>query len=304
MKRLIFINILVIFTCSACVTKIGKPISGDSVSDESPKEYAYKLTSDQIYTPTDWPQALAADVYVPNGTGTFPAVLLVHGGGWEGRSREDMEGIAEELAQRGFVAVNISYRFAPEYKFPEQVYDLQQAVRWMRQHSKQYQIDPGKVGAYGFSSGGHLVLMLATMSAEDVLDKPYGGVETRLQAVVAGSAPTDLRKFEGGTLVPQFLGKTFNQAPELFAEASPITHVTADDPATFLYHGGLDRLVDSSHAYDMKKALDRAGVHAELYMVNYLGHVSLFVLNHSAVDASIHFLEQQLSTTVIGNVKK
>lgn len=298
MKQFALFNLLIIFSCAGCVSHTGEQES--SAHTETENHFTYKIIRDQVYTPTEWPEALAADIYVPDGAGSFPAVLLVHGGGWEGRSREDMQGIAEELAQRGFVAVNVSYRFAPEYRFPEQIYDLQLAVRWMRNNSAQFHIDSERVGAYGFSSGGHLVLMLATISAEDVLDEPYGGADTRLQAVVAGSAPTDLRKFKGGTLVPRFLGKTFAEAPDLFALASPIVHVTPDDPAMFIYHGGLDRLVDDSHALDMKQALDNAGVLSELYIVKYLGHITLFVLNHSAVDAGISFLKRQLSRTVSG----
>jgi hypothetical protein len=85
-----------------------------------------------VYTPPGWPAALAADIYVPANPGLRPAVLLVHGGGWEGRDRSDMDGIAERLATRGFVVMNVSYRFAPAYRFPAQLQDMQQAVRWLR----------------------------------------------------------------------------------------------------------------------------------------------------------------------------
>ena len=102
------------------------------------------VLADQRFSPPDWPQALYADVYIPDGNrAAWPAVLVVHGGGWERRSREDMTRIARRLADRGFVAVNIDYRFAPEYRFPAQLHDVQVALGWMRDEAERLRIDPG-----------------------------------------------------------------------------------------------------------------------------------------------------------------
>lgn len=250
---------------------------------------------DVLYTPAEWPQALRADVYRPSQAGPRPAVLVIHGGGWEGRSRGDMDGIAARLAERGFVAMNVSYRFAPAHRFPAQLHDLQQALRWLRAAAPRYGIDPARVGAFGYSSGGHLAALLGTVGEGDALDRPHGGAEARLQAVVAGGAPTDLRKFSGGTLVPQFLGATLGERPDLFAVASPVVHASAGDPPMFIYHGKGDTLVDPSHASDLQLALARAGVHAELRLVPVLGHVLTFLLARKTEDAGIDFLARVLS---------
>lgn len=245
---------------------------------------AGRVERNVVYTPPDWPEALAADLYLPMQPGPRPAVLVVHGGGWHGRSRDDMTGIARRLAVRGFVVMNVSYRFAPRYRYPAQLQDLEQAVRWLRRSGPRYGVDPDRIGAFGYSSGGHLVALLGTV----------GSGETRLQAVVAGGAPTDLRKFTGGTLVPQFLGTTLREKPDLFALASPIAHVSADDPPMFLYHGGGDSLVPADHAKDMKRALDRLGVRAELRIVPLLGHTLTFLLARGTEDEAMDFLTESL----------
>lgn len=250
---------------------------------------------DVIYTPAGWPQALRADVHLPARPGLRPAVLVVHGGGWEGRSRGDMDGIAARLADRGFVAMNVSYRFAPAHRFPAQLHDLQQALRWLRASAPRYGIDPARVGAFGYSSGGHLAALLGTVGEGDALDRPHGGAEARLQAVVAGGAPSDLRKFTGGVLVPQFLGATLQEQPGLFAAASPVVHASAGDAPMFIYHGKGDTLVDPSHALGMKEALERAGVHAELRLVPVLGHLLTFLLGRGAEDGGMDFLESRLA---------
>lgn len=277
--------------CGACTTHIG--YEGE-IRAGNDTYCSFSLMKDIVYTPESWPEALVADIYQPHADNERPAVLMVHGGGWEGRTREDMDDIAREFAQNGFVVANISYRFAPEYQFPAQLHDLQQAVRWLRSNAGRFNVDAERIGAYGFSSGGHLVALLAMVSPGDELDTPYGGSETRLRAVVAGAAPTDLRKYTGSRLVPRFLGATPEENPDVFALASPVVHVSADDPPVFLYHGSLDRLVDISHARDMRAALESAGVYSELFIVNGLGHASLFVLNHSAVRAAMNFLRRHL----------
>lgn len=258
---------------------------------------AGRVERDLVYTPAGWPEALAADVWVPGGAGPFPAVLVVHGGGWEaGRTRQDMERIAAALAGRGFVAVNVSYRLAPAYRFPAPVHDLQQAVRWLRANAARWQVDPSRVGAWGYSAGGHLVAMLATLGPGDALDAPWGGAEARLQAAVAGGAPTDLRKFPAGRLVPQFLGGRYGERPDLFAAASPVLYVSPDDPPMFLYHAAWDRLVPKSHALDMKRALDEAGVPAELMLVRPYGHISAFLLDGETREAALGWLERWLGS--------
>ena len=254
----------------------------------------YRVESNIVYTPPDWPAALEADLYVPSRAGPHPAVLVVHGGGWERRDRHDMDGVAGRLASRGFVVMNASYRFAPAYRFPAQLHDLQQAVRWLRAARTRYGVDADRVGAFGYSAGGHLAELLGTVSTGDPLDRPYGGPEARVQAVVAGGAPSDLRKFSGGRLVPQLIGATLAERPDLFAAASPLVHVSADDPPMFLYHGTGDRLVDASHAVEMKHALDRAGVRAELRMVPLLGHILTFLLARGTEGEAMDFLVQAL----------
>lgn len=259
-------------------------------------DFAFTLAPELAYTPEGWPQRLVADVRIPNGAGPFPAVLVVHGGGWEtGRDRRDMDFIAEQLARHGFVSANVDYRLAPAHHFPAPVHDLQQAVRWLRRNAARFHIDPTRIGGWGYSAGGHLVTLLATVSEGDALDGPWGGPDTRLQAVVAGGAPTDLRKFPAGRLVPQFLGAKYGERPDLFALASPALHVTPDDPPMFLYHARWDRLVPVSHTLDMKRALDAARVPAEVGIVYGLGHITTFLFHNGTVAEGLRFLAHWLA---------
>src|SRR5688572_30360523 len=98
------------------------------------------VTRDVCYTPDTWPQRLEADIYQPAGGGPFPAVLMIHGGGWIGGKRQHMHGTARTVARRGYVVMSVSYRFAPRWRFPAQLQDMQQALLWLRAHADRYHV--------------------------------------------------------------------------------------------------------------------------------------------------------------------
>jgi acetyl esterase/lipase len=271
---------------TACSTHLGKP----GTPGPAPVQTHYERVRDQVFTPADWPKPLLADVYVPEGAGPFPAVLVIHGGGWESGDRDQVKSIAKRLASRGFVAVNVTYRLVPEAIFPAQLQDVQQAVLWTRANAQRFHIDPKRIGAFGYSAGAHLAALLGGIGDQPPLGKPG----LAIQAVVGGGTPTDLTRSTGGGLVPRFLGGSVEQKPAAYRDASPINHVNAGDPPVFLYHGGGDSLVSIDHAEDYEKALQAAGVPTELYVLRGRGHIGAFLTDGSAVDAAIDFLDRYL----------
>ncbi|MBS3668603.1 alpha/beta hydrolase [Vreelandella boliviensis] len=250
----------------------------------------------RTYTPDEWPQALTADVYLPDepGDALRPAALVVHGGGWRNRTPEDMQGIAEQLAGQGYVAVNIEYRFAPEYRFPSQLHDLQQAMAWIHANADEWQVDTNRIVGVGFSSGAHLVSLLAVAGVEGPLAEPYGGEQSRLAAVLAGGLPSDLLKFDDGPLVVNFIGGTRAEENEAYRLASPARQLTPDSPPFFLFHGQWDQLVPVDHATDFYQALKENNIESELYLQRWRGHITSFLLRGGAIDAGIAFLNRQV----------
>ncbi|HAU19385.1 MAG TPA: alpha/beta hydrolase [Marinobacter adhaerens] len=264
-----------------------------------PGEQSFQVERNVQFSPDNWPQRLFADLYLPeNGASghRHPVVLMVHGGGWQRRSREDMAWIAEEVASRGFAVLNIDYRFAPEYTFPAQLHDLQLARQWLNEHADKYRLDRKQVSGFGFSSGAHLIALLALVASSDSeLNQPYGGPESRLHAVVAGGLPSDLMAFGSGKLIRQFLGGEQQAMPDTYRSASPISHVTANAPPFFLFHGAVDMLVPFSQAERFRDALASHQVYSELYEMHLRGHVTSFLTAGDAVDEAIAFLDRKNS---------
>ncbi|GEK73689.1 MULTISPECIES: alpha/beta hydrolase [Halomonas] len=265
-------------------------------------ETSFRRLPDRVYTPPDWPAPLTARVYLPDtpGDARRPAALVVHGGGWQRRSPDDMTPIAERLAARGYVVANIGYRFAPDHRFPAQLHDLQIAMTWLHDNADAWRIDTDRIVGVGYSSGAHLVSLLAVQQPGSPLDRPHGGERTRLAAVVAGGLPSDLMKFDDGRLVREFIGGTRAEKPRAYRLASPARQVGPLTPPHFLFHGDRDSLVPVDHATDMYRRLDAAGVPAELYLQTWRGHITAFLTRDDAMDAALAFLDEQLSVPEAG----
>ncbi|MBV8761734.1 MAG: alpha/beta hydrolase [Deltaproteobacteria bacterium] len=217
------------------------------------------------------------DVYMPPPAGVpRPAVLVIHGGGWtEGIYRSSLAPHAERLAEAGYVTVNIEYRLTPHGgQFPGAVKDCFCALAWLRAHAESLGVDPTKIAGLGYSAGGHLVSMLGTAAADPgVAPDCAAGPAAPLNAVVSGAGPQDMTLLLGATAVTDFLGGTKDQVPEVYAEASPITHVAVGDPPFLLVGGDNDWFVSIDHAHLMKKALDAVGTETRLFEIPGGGHI-------------------------------
>lgn len=245
----------------------------------------YSLRRDLTYTPRAWPQALKADVYLPETPGTRPAVLLIHGGGWaQGSGRRGMAGIAKGLAERGYVVLNLEYRVLPYWQFPAPLEDLRAAYRTLLRRAAEFRVDTNRIAAFGYSAGGHLAALLAATGDE-------AGV--RLRAVVAGGTPADLSRYPNEPVVLSFLGGQLASMPERVIAASPALNIHAGDPPVFLYHGTRDEVVPLVDAEAYHRALLAGGVRSELYVVRGGDH-SRSATDLGAMLAVLEFLHREL----------
>jgi len=239
-------------------------------------------------------QNLLADIYIPQGAGPFPAVLVVHGGAWRSGSKARLARFAEQLAGEGYTAVAINYRLAPEHLFPAQIEDCKSAVRFMRKNAAKYKIDPAQLGGLGYSAGGHLVALLGVTDATCGLEgSDADGTSTRLQCVVAGGAPCDFRNTPLAADLGYWLGGTLAEKPDNYEKASPLGFVSKDDPPVFFFHGQGDTLVPIAGARQMVAKLTEVGVPAELFEIPRAGH-GLAAFNPAAADKAVKFFDVHL----------
>lgn len=112
----------------------------------------------------DHSRAQKLDVYLPDhGSGPFPVIVSIHGGGWKFGDKGDVlnQPFLEAL-KHDYAVICINYRLSDESHFPSQIYDCKAAIRYIRTISAQYDLDRKQIGVWGVSAGGYLAALLGT----------------------------------------------------------------------------------------------------------------------------------------------
>jgi acetyl esterase/lipase len=222
---------------------------------------------------------LQLDLFTPkDSAGPFPAVVILHGGGWSKGSHEYFRPLAGAFAARGYVAASVGYRLAPRHKFPAQIEDVKCAVRWLRANAERCQIDGERIAALGFSAGGHLALLLGVTEAKDGLEGESGNLaqSSRVQAVINISGPTDLTRPEWSDFTRavffDLLGGSRDQIPDIYRTASPTTYIHRGGPPVLTIHGTSDPVVPYEQAQLLHSALRKAKVSSRLVPLHGKNH--------------------------------
>jgi acetyl esterase/lipase len=228
------------------------------------QKYGQTLT-DVTYCTTD-SVPLKMDVYFPDAGGPWPALVYVHGGAWLRGDKSEAALFASGMTAQGYLVVSINYRLYPAARYPAMIQDVKCAVRALRAHASEYNLDPNRIAAIGASAGGHLAALLGTSDQSAGLDVgEYLDQSSRVQAVVAMAPVTDLtRKFPNADIE---LMRQVGFGEDNIVEASPITHVTEDDPPFLLIHGARDEVVPVEQSQLMYDRLLQAKVPAQLVIV-------------------------------------
>lgn len=211
------------------------------------------------------------DFRIPPGRGPFPAVVLVHGGGWiTGDRRANVEPLFEPLTNAGFAWFSISYRLASDVAvFGAAIEDVEQAVQFIRTHAAEYSIDPSRLALAGESAGGQLASMAALSpklkGAVKGVVALYSQSDLVTLAKTSNHVPSELRRAVESTAWAGFLLAGLQRL-------SPIYNVRADMPPFLLIHGTADRLVPFEQSERMCEKMQEAGAACELYAVNGGGH--------------------------------
>lgn len=224
--------------------------------------------------------ALKMDLYFPKIEGRAPAILFLHAGEWVLGDKTTVGPPIEfqQVVERGYVVASVDYRLAPGAVFPAQLEDAKCAVRYLRAKADDYNIDAGRIAAWGASAGGHLAALLGVVGKSDAFEGSveYQDQSSAVQAVVDMFGPTDL-------LAPDYVpnaadisrlvfGAEGPDAADVLRRASPVTYVSPDDPPFLIIHGEADGVVPLSQSQELTDRLRAAGVPAALIVVRNAEH--------------------------------
>ena len=247
-------------------------------------------------------QHLQLDIARPKtGEGPYPAIICIHGGGFRAGNRNGYDSLILKLAQRGYVAMTVSYRLAPKYQFPAAIHDTKAAVRWARANAGTYKIDPTRIGTTGGSAGGHLAQFLGVTA--DVKEFEGDGGHTKessaVTCVVNVYGPSDFTKSYGKSVdaaevLPLFLGGNLETARKQHLKASPLYWVTPNAVPTLCIHGTDDKYVAYEQAVWLIDKLKASGVEAELLTMEGAGHGFKGKDAETADKAMLAYFDKQL----------
>ncbi|MDA0243945.1 MAG: alpha/beta hydrolase [Chloroflexi bacterium] len=232
-------------------------------------------------------EAQKLDLYLPEGDGPFPLVIMVHGGGFMFGDKADGAGLTgvDQLLEAGYAVASINYRLSGEAQYPAQIQDAKTAVRFLRATAADYNLNPDKFGVWGASAGGNLVALLGTTCGIAELEGDnlgYAEQSSCVQAVVDWFGPIDFLKMDeqfAGTECPQthdaadspesrLVGAAIQTVPELVQTTNPMNYIDSSDAPFFIQHGSADCNIPPVQGQNLANVLSSAvGIENATYML-------------------------------------
>lgn len=195
-----------------------------------------------------------------------PAVILVHGGGWNSGNKSLMKPIAQKIASKGYACFTVEYRLSLEAKYPAAIYDVKKAIQFIKSNAERYYVDSTKVAILGCSAGGQIAALVGTTnndsSFEDSVDNC--NVSSSVQAIIDldGVLAFIHPKSAEGEVASLWLGGNSKEKNETWKNASALTHASENTPPTLFicskherFHAGRD---------DMIKILDKYNIYSQV----------------------------------------
>ncbi len=256
------------------------------------------------------------DIYLPNeGSGPFPIILFIHGGGFEIGDKRDIHILAFlKGLERGYAVVGVNYRLSGEAIFPAGLQDIKAAIRWLRANTEQYFLDGNRIAACGGSSGGNFAAMVClTDHVTEFDDLSLGNPEypCNVQAAVDWFGPTDFLKMdeqleengfgpsdhgEADSPESKYLGAKLSDVPLKVELANPMTYIHERMPPILIQHGNLDTMVPVQQSIIFAEKLRKhvSSDRIEFDIVNGAGHGDPLFETQENMARVLSFLDKHL----------
>jgi acetyl esterase/lipase len=273
--------LLVGAVASACLL-----ITDEGVARRPPPEVPDAIIDRDLVYSTVNGHSLRLDLYRPqNSNGPFPVVVWLYGGAWLHGRKEHTPAVG--LVKDGYAIASVDFRSSNMAPFPAQIEDCKAVVRWLRANAAKYHLDRDHIGAWGFSSGGHLAALLGTTCGVVELEGKEGNLNESscVQAVCDVAGPSDLVRMysevsdnatELGTkardAIDQLIGGPLPQNQQKAVAASPVHYLSKESAPFLIIHGEQDETIPLEQSKSLAAALKAAGVPVQLEIATGRGH--------------------------------
>lgn len=219
-------------------------------------------------------RALHLDAYFYKKEKLNPAVIMIHGGGWRSGNKSQMQVMAQEIASKGYSCFAIEYRLSLEAKYPEGIYDIKNAIKFIKDNAKKFHVDPNKIAILGCSSGGQMAALIGTtngdLAFEDALNKSKSSSKVNAIIDVDGILAFKHPESKEGEMASFWLKGTYEENPENWKNASALSHTNKNTPPILFINSSFDRF----HAGrdDMITILKESGIYNEVKTIEKSPH--------------------------------
>lgn len=212
------------------------------------------------------------DVFHPEKKGKYPALIMVHGGGWRSGDKALQIPMAMQIASHGFVTVTVEYQLSREAKYPNAIHNVKSAIRWMRANADKYGIDTAHIAISGCSAGGQIASLTGLTNGLDHFEGNHGneGFSSDIQAIIDMDGALNFMAPQSLNLQRRpdspdidWLGGSFYDKPEIWKEASPTYWVNKSSPPMLIISSGYARF--SAGKYELMGMYNELGIFNEFH---------------------------------------
>lgn len=259
---------------------------------------------------------LKMDILQPESSERVPAVVFVTGGGFIAAPKSNYIQQRLHLAEAGYLVASAEYRVVPDGTYKDAVQDVKAAIRYLRAHAAEFNIDPNRIAVMGESAGGYMAAMIGTTNGVKEFDVGENlDQSSDVQAAIDIYGLSDLTKvgadfsreiqeshrsagasealFVNG--IPPFgKGGSIESNPESARAANPMTYISGKTASFLLMHGDKDHLVSPSQTQLLHDALTEKGVDSTRYVVEGADHADHYWNQPEVEQVIIAFLDAHL----------
>lgn len=278
-----------------------------SVYDKIKKDYPYisyvpTLKIDNVIEKKDIvykkieDRKLHLDAYFIKEKKQKPAIVILHGGGWRSGNKSQMKIFAVEMASKGYSCFNIEFRLSPEAPYPAAIFDVKNAIQYIKKNAQKFNVDTTKIAVLGCSSGGQMASLVGTTNGKSGFEDKNDNVKfssnvnaiINIDGILAFKHPESIE----GKVAALWLGGSYEEIPRIWEQASPLNSTDKNTPPVLFINSSIPRF----HAgrEDMIAILNQYGIYNEVQTIPNSPHSFWFF--NPWFDETIRYTSRFLET--------
>ena len=230
---------------------------------QKPENKTISKQLDLVYKKSNL-RELHLDAFYKKQKAIQPAVILIHGGGWRSGNKSQMHFLAQEIASKGYSCFAVEYRLSDEAKYPAAILDVKTAIKYIKENALQFNVDSNKIAVLGCSSGAQMASLIGVTNGIPKFEESISNQNSNVQAIINmdGILAFNHPESKEGKVAALWLDGSNEEKPEVWEEASALTHANKNSPPILFINSDIPRF----HAGrdDMIAILTKFGIYSDV----------------------------------------